>query len=362
MPPKGRKPKSKSNNRTVAAINMPNLSPQTPTSSSPTSNIVSYNNNNTANAQTHIPVINIQNFNGNTPVNYFINQVTELAEINKWDNKLTLLYAKSKLEGKAQTLINQAEEIKRFSSPEELFNKLKNNFKEKSLAENLNEFNNFQMLPDESITNLAHRLDLITHRVYGEDTISMDKTKFLKFVQLIPPEMRQNILENKIETYQEAVDKAQLIQDCRKNTNILNHNKEEEKFSNITHQINSLQQSIEKIQTDKQSNTNIKSRGKFNKFNKQNFHSKRRGNIGKVKNNYNRDWNTNTAFKRNFRGRNFNNNYNSNNRQNIRCQLCLEWGHTARQCSQLQVPSQENVTNTNNFPAIPYHTSNHPNF
>lgn len=73
-------------------------------------------------------------------VNYFINQIKDVAELNKWNEKVTLLYAKSKLTGKAQTLITQAEEIRKFNSIEELLEKLNEFFKGKSFTKDINYF------------------------------------------------------------------------------------------------------------------------------------------------------------------------------------------------------------------------------
>lgn len=118
------------------------------------------------------------------------------------------------------------------------------------------------MLPQETIANLSHRLDLITQRVYCdvEDTTTVNKTKFIKFLQINPTEMRTNILKNEINTYTKAVKRVEFIQDCIKSNQILNCNNEEGKLNNLTHQINSLQESVEKIQKSKQQNQNFKKR------------------------------------------------------------------------------------------------------
>lgn len=356
MPPRSRK--TKNSNRTVAAINMPNLSPQTPIAPPSTSNIIiNQNDSNNSINQNYIPFINVQNFDGNNiSVNYFINQIKDVADLNKWNEKVSLLYAKSKLTGKAQTLITQAEEIRKFNSIEELFEKLNDFFKGKSFAENINEFESFQMLPQETIINLAHRLDLTTHRIYGDvqDTTTVNKTKFIKFLQIIPPEMRSSILENEINTYEDAVKRATLIQNSINSNKVLKcNNDDEDKFGNLTQQINSLHESVEKIQKYKQ-NQNYQNRNSFKKIRAHNLHNRNKTNFGNVKQNFR------PTARRNFRRGRFISRPNHNNQDNVKCQLCFSWGHSARQCNQFQQPNQ-NVSNTNNFPAIPFHPNNHPN-
>lgn len=61
-------------------------------------------------------------------VNFFIDQIKDLADTYKWNDKYTLMYTKSKLIGKAQAFITEAQEIKRCTNTDELFSKLKNFF------------------------------------------------------------------------------------------------------------------------------------------------------------------------------------------------------------------------------------------
>lgn len=252
------------------------------------------------------------------------------------------------------------------------------------MAANINDFHNFIILPQEGTQNTAHRLDLISHRVYKDiEHISLERIKFVKFLQIVPSDIRAKLLENNINTYPEAVEKAELIQNCAASNKILNSNEEEhDKFNNLTHQINSLQASIEKIEKDKTENTKRVKKDKSHKNNNNHFHSKQRGNIGNVKRNF-RGGRFNVRNRKNFRNfrggssttynRNDNyndrtNNYNnSNNYNKIQCQICYIWGHSGRYCDKIQNFHQDNTSSNHNFPvnqsfpAITNPIINHPN-
>lgn len=382
MAPRRSKRKAPANNsvnninmpsNTVNSINMPNLSPQTPVNSQP---LTVSTNNITSSNHTQNPIIHVQNFDGNNmQINFFIDQIKDLADTYNWNDKYTLMYTKSKLIGKAQVFVNQAQEIKKFENTEELFSKLRNFFKVQSLATNINDFHNFVILPQESIQNTAHRLDLIAHRVYKDmDNDNLEKIKFVKFLQVIPSNIRAKLLENNITTYPEAIEKAELMQNCATNNKILNCDKEEnEKFDNLTHQINSLQASIEKIEKDKTENAKKRAKDKSHKNSDNHFHTKQRGNIGNVKRNF-RAGRFNVRGRRNFRNYRGGNNYgnrNDNYRNNyhnynkIQCQICDTWGHSAKFCniqnSYQNTSSNHNLTNNHTFPALTNPIINHPN-
>lgn len=357
-----RKSKRRAATNTVNTINMPNLSPQTQVNNQP----LIVNDQINTNSHNITPIIHVQNFNGNNmQINFFIEQIKDLSETYNWNDKYTLMYTKSKLTGKALELINQAQEINKFTNTEELFKKLKTLFKVQSIATNINDFHNFAILSEENIQNTAHRLDLVAHRVYKDvDNESLNKIKFVKFLQVIPSKFREKILENNISNYQEAVEKAELLQNCDANNKILNGGKEEDnRFSDLTHQVNSLQASIENIEKSKQENS--KHGNKANKSKNNHFHNKNRGNIGNVKRNF-RNGRYNIRNRRNFRnhrgGSNYkdNGNYRVDNHNQIQCQFCDRWGHSAKYCYNFQ-NNFPNYTQTQNYPAIDNPIINHPN-
>lgn len=72
--------------------------------------------------------------------------------------------------------------------------------------------------------------------------------------------MRSSISKNEIGTYAEAVKRVTLIKDCINSNKVLkgNNDDDEDKFGNLTQQINSLHESVEKIQKSKQNQNSLK--------------------------------------------------------------------------------------------------------
>ena len=211
---------------TTNNVNMSTLSPQNNPNVNSQSNF--YNNTNSNISYCHnfnTPLIPIQKFDGNTEqVEYFIQQLKQVAESSNWPDVYTLAYVKTNLTGKALKYINEIDEIKKIRTAEELFDKLLSFFKKKSLTLSFKEWENLKKLSKESIRSLAHRINLAYHRAFPqiEDETAGDRTKFYKLIKVLPPQIRLDILKDRIETFEEAVDRAIILQDCIENNDILN--------------------------------------------------------------------------------------------------------------------------------------------
>lgn len=361
MPPKRPKTRSRADARSDVGSNvtsistMPILTPQVlPTQSQSNSH------------KTNLPNFKTQPFDGNPDdLNFFINQIKDIARIQNWSDDVILAYTISHLGGKARQLISQKLDFSPFESSDHLFEDLKSYFSQTSVASHIREYESLQMLPHEAISNLSHRLEFLTHKIYKNvsDPQALDQIKYVKFLQIIPPNYRLLILQNNITTYKLAVDKARLAQDCEIQNSVLSNtltNTEKDRFSELAEQVNSLQTTINKFSEGTKVNEPVNekstnSRSNFNFRNKRtqhnNFHSKR-GNFRRDNYKYSR------GNRLNFRHPH--RNHNAHNTQvtqpeNVTCQLCLCMGHSARQCRVAPALNPQPL-NYNAAPAI-----THPN-
>lgn len=115
---------------------------------------------------------------------FFKSQVKDISASNRWTDKQALTFAKSKLDGPARTFIVQKLEYFFNNSTTELFNVLRTQFKKQNLCKAIAEFNAMPMLPAESISNLAHRLDSSIPKAHNtmKEVDALNAIKFNKFL------------------------------------------------------------------------------------------------------------------------------------------------------------------------------------
>lgn len=79
------------------------------------------------------------------------------------------------------------------------------------------------MHADESIPNFAHRLNSLAPKAHNaiKDKEALNAIQFNKFISVIPNSYRVHILQNSIQTYNEAVEKAVLLEDCAANSEFI---------------------------------------------------------------------------------------------------------------------------------------------
>lgn len=301
-----------------------------------------------------LPAINVLPFSGKPEtLDFFISQLRDLQKFFKWDDRFLLMMAKSRLVDKAQAYISQVSTTKTIESAEELFQLLTKFFKKKPIAALIAEVENIRLLPAETIQNFAHRLDLAVAKVYVDiPEAELNKIKFVKFLALIPPEFRIFILQHTSSNYEVAVEKAILAQECAISESILNEKAESSQINQLTQKINALTLSIQKNQNNSNNNDNSTAdRQNENKdqvpelSRRQNVHYRRqtsynnrgyfrsRGGINKFKNQESYR-NSAPSFQ--------------NSRQNDRCQLCHNFGHSARFCKMYGFQPRQNSNNNRN--------------
>jgi hypothetical protein len=308
------------------------------------------------------PQIHIQSFDGEpSSLKYFIDQLKDISRISQWPDEFLLAYARSKLTGNAQKLIQQAHEINSITTSADLFSKLQDFFDNKSTASHTLELHSFHMLPGETIKNLAHRLDILTHNVYTniKDKAALDEIKYVKFTQVLPPDIRLLILQNNITTYDEAVKRATLAQDCFINNKVLSSinvpestesehivNALTNKVDNLTKDLAALQNknsgsnnkhNFRRFQHKKSHNTNSwRQRRMFdNKFNQYKAHGKFRGMGNHRRGHFTSHVHTPPIHDAQYTPPIQATQYNDMPELSlVTCQICNKRGHTALKCYQ----------------------------
>ena len=254
------------------------------------------------------------------------------------------------MSGKALTFIIESEEIAPIQNAQELFQKLQQQFKHRSFATSFNDWENLKMLPQESVRNLAHRINLAFHRTFPEDdthSATANRAKLYKLIKVLPAEVRLKIMQDNITEYSTAVEKAALIQDCLRNNKIFSNTENiNPQMELLNYQFHNLKAKSENSKISEESNRfkqtnshrnfqNRSPRGKFKK-NNSNFHS------------YKQNYQSNRKFSKNIRHQNSNpEDKNEENLPSIKpiCQLCERRGHLARQCRKYNI--EENNKNLN---------------
>lgn len=311
--------------------------------------------------------INISPFTGDAEqLEFFITQVTEVANCNHWSDIETLTFARSKLQGPALTYYIQKTEYHPISTTQELFAVLRAQYKKVNTCRAITDFNTLTMHTDESVRNFAHRLDSLAPKAHEsvKDREALNSIKFNKFISVIPNGFRVHILQNNIKTYNEAVEKAILLEDCAaSNEYICQASAQSTPIQELRSEINSLRETISQYGNDPNKNSSnskqFHNRNKHKPYN-HSFHNNHKFNKYKFNN-------QNNKFKRPIKK-----NYSAVPQQShirptvqeqeslpnttpIVCQFCGIPGHGCRFCPNFRLYFQprQQYSNFNPSAALP---------
>ena len=324
--------------------------------------------------------INITPFSGDPEqLEYFITQVKDLASLNKWVDKHTLAYTRSKLQGQAHTFIIQRSTYENLNSTNDLFSALRAQFRQQNVCKSINEFNSLVMLPGESIRNLTHRLDAIAPRAHQsvKDKKALEAIKFNKFIGIVPNEYRKAILQDNIAEYNEAVEKATLLQDCDISNEIICQTTSaaysHTPMQNIQSELNTIKESLHYLTQNSANNNNTEKSKTFHhkdKFHQQKSWQKYRNNQPYKSGRYDNNFKQKRFFNRHPQPKQqqipevqqFTNPTPSASNSThlpmppmIICQFCNQVGHSCRFCPSFKnffVP-RNNIQHINNHLALP---------
>lgn len=194
----------------------------------------------------------VNNLDGDPEIlQFFFSQICEIAEINSWTDIQTLAFTKSKLTGNSLKLFissQDAQNAKNVHELKEIFSKF---FRPQSKHNAINELQNFKLLPSESILSMAQKLDKLIRIVYADvkDIQAIKSIKFTSFLAALPANYKIKILENSIQSIDEAIQKAQLLQDLyvEKYTFRVSSSQRETDVDNLSAQVNALRQRISEL-------------------------------------------------------------------------------------------------------------------
>jgi len=129
-------------------------------------------------------------------VKWFINQVKDLRKINGWPDEVALMFLKSRLAGSAQEWFSTSPSCHN-ADFEKACTYLDNFFSESSApAANVLAFQQIQLIPGETIKNLAHRVEKLAVKTYDTitDSKAMNQVKSLQFLNALPIDIREKLM------------------------------------------------------------------------------------------------------------------------------------------------------------------------
>lgn len=259
--------------------------------------------------------ISINQFNGDSEyVDHFFNLIKQSARINKWSTDQTILFLKSKLAGPALKFFIESQELQNTDDLTVFESKFKTFFKNDAQQSTITDFNNLVIQQDETIIHFCHRLHVITNKVYKNisDESALDSIKYNKLLSVLPANFRIKLLEEKIQDFNKAMERAQEIQNIYRsefqpNNNNTNVNSSQT-VMHMSAQINRLSEKVDAL-TKEKSQTEQNNPQQPSRFHQRN--------------------------PRNFRPQNrqFNDRQNRfTPRYQVKCQICSKIGHSADRC------------------------------
>ena len=244
------------------------------------------NSNNMNNNPSRNFSIPIQPFDGDPAVlDFFTNQIKEVCNINKYENNQAVAFFRAHLKGAALSYYCTEPFFKTNVTLDQILNKFKEYFRELVPTVNIHNLQTLQMLPSESVHNLAHRLNTIISQVYPEviDELARNTIKFKHFIAALPYNIRVNLLKENISDFNEAVKRAQQLQDIEIAAAVVPMHTSNNQINHLENEIKSLKEQLNVMTQHKQeeNQTNVGFRNhkdayykkRFSRnFNNQNFH------------------------------------------------------------------------------------------
>lgn len=157
---------------------------------------------------------------------WFITQIRELKDLNDWDDKAALFFLKTKLKGSAQTFFQTSPACQSIQNFDEALTILANFFGNKlAPASAISNFNNIYMLPNESIRNLAHRIEIAAHAAYDfiQNDEALNKIKSIQLLNAIPVAIKTQLIFEDPKNFNNIVNKASQIQESSLNSVQVNY-------------------------------------------------------------------------------------------------------------------------------------------
>lgn len=173
---------------------------------------------------------NPHNFNFNidayygdpSSLSWFIQQVTELKELNQWNDATALFFLKSKLKGSAQQFFATSPSCKNIQTFQEAVGILQAFFHDKpSSSSAIADFNSLNLLPNETIKNFAYRIDTAAHAAYSfiDDAEALNRIKSIQFLNALPQHIKSQLLFENQADFINLVNKASQLYNVNNSNN-----------------------------------------------------------------------------------------------------------------------------------------------
>lgn len=170
-------------------------------------------------------LLNINPYDGDPEtIQFFCEQVSDIININKFSDEQSLAYIKSKLTGAALKYYLESPKLKSIKQYPILLDELTKFFSTKTNSFAIQSLESLAMMPNETIKNLSHRLNVLVDKVYPNitDSTAINNIKYVKFLATIPIEIKIKILEQGITSYEGAVERAQTLQEISSERELTN--------------------------------------------------------------------------------------------------------------------------------------------
>lgn len=201
--------------------------------------------------------LNINSYDGDPDLfEFFAEQFRSFVTLNNYKASESLAFLKSKLTGAALKYYTESPRLKEISCPDTLLSELKSFFSTSSHASSLQALNSLALLPSESIKNLSHRISVLVEKVHPQisDKTALNSIKYVKLLSSLPSEIRVKIMESNITDFNEAVERANNLQNILIENRVLNSIQMTEPSTSLQAEVHSLRQTIEEL---KQSQTKV---------------------------------------------------------------------------------------------------------
>lgn len=197
--------------------------------------------------------IPIQPFAGDPAVlDFFAKQIQDVCTINNYENNQAVAFFRAHLTGAALNFYCTDPYFKGNLTLQQIIDKFKEYFLVTPNA-SVHTLQTLQILPSESMHNLAHRLNKIIAQVYPElvDEAARNTIKLTHFTAALPYSIKVVLLKENIVDFNEAVKRAQQLQDIEISAAMVPTHPSDIKIASLNEEVNALKQQINAISLQK---------------------------------------------------------------------------------------------------------------
>nr|XP_042911138.1 uncharacterized protein LOC122272102 [Parasteatoda tepidariorum] len=198
----------------------------------------------------------IQPFAGDpTTLKFFFLQLEDYVKINSLDEEQAIATFRSLISGNALKFYIEEPSLVKMKTLTEIKHKFLDFFRQDDNS-SIFALNNILLKPQETIRSLAHRINITFHKVYPNlnDSDAIDTLKYTHLMGALPHDIKVTILKENIKSYENAVERAQQLQNI--DSAINNQFKGNDEILNLNSEISNLKEQINNIVSNNNDNKN----------------------------------------------------------------------------------------------------------